>query len=47
VDKPNARLFAATILVFGLILRGVVTERAQKKAVALSQKAIPYYLVTQ
>jgi amino acid transporter len=35
VDKPNARLFAATILVFGLILRGLVTERAQKKAVAL------------
>jgi amino acid transporter len=31
VDKPNARLFAATILVFGLILRGLVTERAQKK----------------
>jgi amino acid transporter len=35
VDKPNARLFAATILVFGLILRGLVTERAQKKAVSL------------
>ena len=34
VDKPNARLFAATILVFGLILRGLVTERAQKKAVS-------------
>jgi amino acid transporter len=33
IDKPNARLFAATILVFGLILRGLVTERAQKKAV--------------
>ena len=32
IDKPNARLFAATILVFGLILRGLVTERAQKKA---------------
>jgi amino acid transporter len=31
VDKPNARLFAATVLVFGLILRGLVTERAQKK----------------
>ena len=35
VDKPNARLFAATILVFGLILRGLVTERAQKKAVSV------------
>jgi amino acid transporter len=34
VDKPNARLFAATILVFGLILRGLVTERAQKRAVS-------------
>jgi amino acid transporter len=32
IDKPNARLFAATILVFGLILRGLVTEGAQKKA---------------
>src|SRR5271156_2171353 len=31
IDKPNARLFAATILVFGLILRGLVTERAQRK----------------
>jgi len=35
IDKPNARLFAATILVFGLILRGLVTERAQKKAVSV------------
>ena len=34
IDKPNARLFAATVLVFGLILRGLVTERAQKKAVS-------------
>jgi amino acid transporter len=34
VDKPNARLFAATILVFGLILRGLVTEREQKKQIA-------------
>jgi amino acid transporter len=32
VDKPNARLFAATILVIGLILRGLATERAEKKA---------------
>ncbi|MBV9644930.1 MAG: amino acid permease [Verrucomicrobia bacterium] len=35
IDKPNARLFAATILVLGLILRGLVTERAQKKAVSV------------
>jgi hypothetical protein len=34
IDKPNARLFAATVPVFGLILRGLVTERAQKKAVS-------------
>jgi amino acid transporter len=33
IDKPNARLFAASILVVGLILRGLVAERAQKKAV--------------
>jgi len=32
IDKPNARLFAATILVFGLILRGLASERAEKKA---------------
>jgi amino acid transporter len=32
VDKPNARLFAATILVFGLILRGLASERAERKA---------------
>jgi len=32
VDKPNARLFAATILVFGLILRGLASERAEKRA---------------
>jgi amino acid transporter/nucleotide-binding universal stress UspA family protein len=35
IDKPNARLFAATILVFGLILRGLVTERSQKKAASV------------
>ncbi|MGA8658963.1 MAG: universal stress protein [Chthoniobacterales bacterium] len=33
IDKPNARLFAASVLVVGLILRGLVAERAQKKAV--------------
>jgi amino acid transporter len=36
IDKPNARLFAATVLVFGLILRGLVTERAQKKELQLA-----------
>jgi amino acid transporter len=34
IDKPNARLFAATILVFGLILRGLASERAEKKALS-------------
>ena len=34
VDKPNARLFAATILVVGLILRGLATERAERKAMS-------------
>jgi amino acid transporter len=32
VDKPNARLFAATILVIGLILRGLAAERAERRA---------------
>jgi amino acid transporter len=39
VDKPNARLFAATVLVFGLILRGLVTEREQKKQIAAANGA--------
>src|SRR5258707_11361788 len=34
IDKPNARLFAATILVIGLILRGLAAERAEKKALS-------------
>ncbi len=32
IDKPNARLFAATILVIGLILRGLAAERAERRA---------------
>src|SRR5262249_60224866 len=31
IDKPNARYFAITILVIGLILRGLVLERRMKK----------------
>jgi amino acid transporter len=31
IDKPNARLFAASILTVGLVLRGLVEERAEKK----------------
>ena len=33
IDKPNARYFAITILVIGLILRGLVLERRMKKEV--------------
>jgi amino acid transporter/nucleotide-binding universal stress UspA family protein len=31
VDKPHARVFAVTILAFGLVLRGLAAERAAKK----------------
>jgi amino acid transporter/nucleotide-binding universal stress UspA family protein len=34
IDKPNARLFALAILVFGLVLRGLAIERATKRSVA-------------
>ena len=34
VDKPNARVFAVTLLCVGLILRGLAAEFAQKKKVA-------------
>jgi amino acid transporter len=39
IDKPNARVFAASVLVVGLILRGLVVERAQKKAVPAAETA--------
>ncbi len=32
IDKPNARIFAFTILAIGLILRGLAKESAQRKA---------------
>jgi amino acid transporter len=41
IDKPNARLFASVVLVIGLILRGLVVERAQKKAVIVAGIAAP------
>jgi amino acid transporter/nucleotide-binding universal stress UspA family protein len=31
IDKPNARLFALTVLAIGLILRGLASEHAQKR----------------
>ncbi len=34
IDKPSARYFAVTILVVGLILRGLVQERRMKKEAA-------------
>lgn len=34
IDKPGARTFAATVLSVGLILRGLVAERAQKRRLA-------------
>jgi nucleotide-binding universal stress UspA family protein len=39
IDKPNARVFAVTILAIGLILRGLVTEASQKKTLAGAQGA--------
>jgi amino acid transporter/nucleotide-binding universal stress UspA family protein len=34
VDKPNARVFAVTILAIGLVLRGLVSEAGKKKELA-------------
>ena len=39
IDKPNARVFAVTILAIGLILRGLVTEASQKKTLAGAKAA--------
>jgi amino acid transporter/nucleotide-binding universal stress UspA family protein len=36
VDKPNALVFAAIVLLFGLILRGLASERAIKKGQKLA-----------
>lgn len=51
IDKPNARLFASAILLVGLILRGLVAERAQKKAVTAAQQksesALPVFQPAQ
>lgn len=43
IDKPSARVFAVTVLTIGLILRGLASERAQKKklATAAVSAAIP------
>lgn len=40
VDKPKARVFAVTVLVIGLILRGLAAERAGKKRVTEPKPAV-------
>jgi amino acid transporter/nucleotide-binding universal stress UspA family protein len=41
IDKPNARYFAITILVIGLILRGLVLERRMKKQARAPEPVAP------
>ena len=40
VDKPNARIFAFTVLAMGLILRGLAKESAERKAKAARASAL-------
>jgi amino acid transporter len=39
IDKPNARVFAASILAVGLVMRGLAEERAEKKRKVAAEKA--------
>jgi amino acid transporter len=39
IDKPNARVFAASVLAVGLVLRGLAEERAEKKRQVAAEKA--------
>ena len=39
-DKPNARIFAVTILAFGLIMRGLAREHAERRKAALPVPAM-------
>jgi nucleotide-binding universal stress UspA family protein len=39
IDKPNARIFAVSILAIGLVLRGLVTEAGKKKDLAVAAAA--------
>ncbi len=42
IDKPNARIFVVTLLVIGLILRGLVQERrARKESAELLPRTLP------
>jgi amino acid transporter len=38
IDKPNARVFAVSILAVGLVLRGLAEERAEKKKKIAAEK---------
>lgn len=39
VDKPNARIFAVTVMAIGLILRGLSRERAERRETAEAEAA--------
>jgi amino acid transporter len=39
IDKPNARVFAVSILAVGLVLRGLAEERAEKKKKIAAEKS--------
>jgi amino acid transporter len=39
IDKPNARVFAVSVLAVGLVLRGLAEERAEKKRKIAAEKA--------
>jgi amino acid transporter len=40
IDKPNARIFAFTILAIGLVLRGLAKESSDRKAAAAQEAAL-------
>ena len=40
IDKPNARIFAFTILAIGLVLRGLARESSDRKAAAAQDAAL-------
>jgi nucleotide-binding universal stress UspA family protein len=39
IDKPNARIFATTVLVIGLVMRGLAGEAAQRKKRKMAELA--------
>ena len=40
IDKPNARIFAFTVLAIGLVLRGLAKESSERKAKAAQEAAL-------